>query len=138
MYRLIWVPITIGWVIVGLFLFIPYAWLAGGVYDTTLSAIMPLVAPAVIFVFALFIFAARNPWIVREEKRGFITAFWILLTIVNLPIVLRFTSIGLKALNCAVVADFIFRYRFYSFLVVTVIAILVAIVKMHRFFKKIS
>lgn len=70
MFRSIWVRIIVGWVIAGFLLFIPYAWLVGGVHNTILSIIIRLVAPAVILVFAFLIDTARSPSVIRKEKEN--------------------------------------------------------------------
>ena len=127
--------IIIVWCVVGLLLFFPYAWLAGGVQDPILSTIMTVIAPIVVVALAILLVLAKEE-ITGWGRRKFLIVFWTLLTICNLPIVLRFTSIGLKALNYAVISDFVFKYRFYSIPVAMAIAVLVTVVKIHRFFRK--
>ncbi len=127
--------IIIVWCVVGLILFFPYAWLAGGVQDPILSTIMTVIAPIVVVALAVLLVLAREE-IPEKGRRKFLVVFWTLLIICNLPIVLRFTSIGLKALSYALVSDFVFRYRFYSIPVATAIAVLVTVVKIYRFFRK--
>jgi len=134
--RLIWVPILIVWVIIGFILFLPYAWLAGGVYDGSLSTVMIIAAPAVILAFVILIFGRRA--LNKKERRGFLAAFWILLTIVNLPIVMRFISIGLRTLNYVAVADFVFKYRFRSILVAIIVVVLVTMIRTCKLLEKLG
>jgi len=136
MNRFIWIPIIIVWVIVGFILFMPYAWLVGGVHDTTLSSIMMIAAPVVIFGFIIIISVRRA--LGKKERRGFLAAFWILLAIVNLPIVARFISIGLRALKHVAAADFIFKYRFWSISVAMMIVVLVTMIRTHKLFEKLG
>ena len=138
MDRLIWIPVIIVWAAIGFILFVPYVWLAGGVHDTTLFTVMMLVAPAVILAFVVLIYLARKFSTSRKEKRQFLAAFWILLTIVNLPIVARFISIGLRALNYVSVADFVFKYRFWSITVAIIIVVLVIMIRTHKLLEKLG
>ena len=137
MHYLIWIPIIIVWVIIGFILSLPYAWLAGGVYDGALSSIMIIAAPAVILGFIIIIAFMRRA-LDKKERRGLLAAFWILLTIVNLPIIMRFTSIGLRALNYVAVADFIFKYRFQSILMAVVVVILIIMIRTYKLFEKLG
>lgn len=136
MNRFIWILIVMAWVIVGFILFMPYAWLAGGVHDTTLSTIMMIAAPVVIFGFIIIISVRRA--LSKKERRGFLAAFWILLTIVNLPIVARFISVGLRAFNYVAVADFVFKYRFWSIPVAVVIVVLIIMIRTCKLLEKLD
>ena len=138
MDRLIWIPVIIVWAAIGFILFVPYVWLAGGVHDTTLFTVMMLVAPAVMLAFVVLIYLGRKSSTSRKEKRQFLAAFWILLTIVNLPIVARFISIGLRALNYVSVADFVFKYRFWSIPVAIVVVVLMTMIGTCKLLEKLG
>jgi len=137
MNYLIWTLIMMIWMVIGYILFVPYAWLAGGAHNMTLSAVMIVVAPVVIIVFFILIIFARRTSN-KKEKRGLLTAFWIFLTIVNLPIIVRFISVGLKALKWVAVADFVFKHRFWSILAATFIAVLVTMIRTGKLLKKLD
>jgi hypothetical protein len=113
--------LAIVWAIVGVVLAIPYNWLSGGGGDFV-PVVVVYGPPVALFLLTVFLVSKR---MTNENGKRSFTFFWSLVALFNLPIILRFTSIGLKALKFKATADFIFKHRYESILVVFVVGFLI-------------
>jgi hypothetical protein len=99
----------LGWaflyVVAGLILAMPYMWLSDGTVDA--FPVVVLVGPALLILLIALFKAGRQ----HEVKRAF-ALFWALCAYFNLPIILRFAAMGLKALGHAKTANSLFMIRF--------------------------
>ena len=113
-----YVFLAIAWIVAGLILGIPYTWLAGSSEHSI--NVFVFAPPISLFLLFMFLFAKHCPY--GKDRKWYFGAFWTLIAFFSLPIILRFVSIGVKALGYIKTADFIFKYRYESIPVVFGIA----------------
>jgi hypothetical protein len=112
------------WLVIGLIISIPYNWLVDGDHESFSNLLV--FSPGVVLLLSLFFLLGWKNC-VRELRKTWLTVFGAGIVIFLMPIILRFVSMGLKALELNSISEFVFRYRFAGIPACFILMVIIAV-----------